>query len=102
MEYPIKIKEKTIKQVTKLNFSHKNLKTIPDNITSKRSIRRAESLPNYEQAKSNYNLCVFGSNEPPLYLSLKNKYFKMTSHALINISTFKTTKRDNQIGKKII
>ena len=35
-----------------------------------------------------------------MYLSLKNKYFKMTSHALINISTFKTTKRDNQIGKK--
>ena len=32
MEYPIKIKGKTIKQVTKLNLSHKNLKTIPDNV----------------------------------------------------------------------
>ena len=58
------------------NVIHKS-KIIRDNITSKRSIRRAESLPNYEQAKSNYNLCVFGSNEPPLYLSLKNKYFRM-------------------------
>ena len=32
MEYPIEIKGKTIKQVTKLNLSHKNLKTIPDNV----------------------------------------------------------------------
>ena len=77
-------------------------KTIRDtNLTGKRSIRRSESLPNYEQSKSNYNnLCVSSSNEPPLYLSLNKKYFKMTSHALINISTFKTTKRDNQILNK--
>lgn len=32
MEYPIKIKGKTVKQVKKLNLSHKNLKTIPDNV----------------------------------------------------------------------
>jgi len=32
MEYPIEIKGKTIKQVTKLNLSNKNLKTIPDNL----------------------------------------------------------------------
>lgn len=60
------------------------------------SIRRSESLPNFEQSKSNFNnLCVSGNNEPPLYLSLNKKYFKMTSHALINLSTFKTNKRNN-------
>ncbi len=32
MEYPIEIKGKTIKQVTKLNLSNKNLKTIPNNL----------------------------------------------------------------------
>lgn len=32
MEYPIKIKGKTVKQVKKLNLSGKNLKCIPDNV----------------------------------------------------------------------
>ena len=32
MEYPIEIKGKTIKQVTKLNLSGKDLKEIPENV----------------------------------------------------------------------
>lgn len=41
MEYPIKIKGKTIEQVTKLNLSHKNLKTIPDNVYQYTKSRKA-------------------------------------------------------------
>lgn len=42
MEYPIEIKGKTIKQVKKINLSHKNLKRIPDNVYSYTNLEKLD------------------------------------------------------------
>ena len=75
MEYPIKIKGKTIKQVTKLNLSHKNLKTIPDNVYQ---------YTNLEKLDLSYNrIEVIHQEILKFYLELIRKITKKFTGSLI-------------------
>lgn len=58
------------------------------------SLKRVESLPNL--GKMNNSVFNNGDSEPSLYQSLCKPFFKLTSHAIINLSAYHPKRKSNQ------